>query len=427
MSLQILLVNVHSSRNAGDAALTDVAITQLRKQFAGCQITLAMDDPDSHTGFGKAIESFFSWTRKTRGWYLGNVLWLLPGTLFPILTWRLGGKACFILTPHAWRTLLAAYVQADMVVSKPGGFIYSSGRGISLIIALYHMILAQLADKPVYMFPQSIGPLKHHWEYKLLRQILKRVRIVMVREPISLQLLQSDDFNGMQAQLLPDMAFGFKQAPITDAQQWLQQHGLDSESYTPLLGMTTVNWQAQNPDFQFQERYEQACVAAARTFITQWQGKVLLFPQVWGPLESQDDRVAARRIAAHLNDLDSSVLFVEKPMPSELLKSVYGLMTIFIGTRMHSNIFALSLCVPVIAIGYQYKTRGIMQMAGLEDWVIDIQDVTPELLTEKLTALMIDRDQLQQHLEQVIPMIVEQSQRAGRLVAADFKALREKK
>ena len=88
---------------------------------------------------------------------------------------------------------------------------------------------------------------------------------------------------------------------------------------------------------------------------------------------------------------------------------------------MHSNIFALSMGVPVIAIGYQYKTRGIMQMAGLEDWVTDIQKVTPELLTEKLNALMTHRHQLQQHLDQIIPMLVQQSRQAGARIAADFR------
>ena len=422
MSFKILLTNVHSSRNAGDAALTEVALTQLQEQFSDCYITLAMDDPESHTGPGIALPSFFTWVRKSRGWYPGRLLWLLPGTLFPIITWRILGKANFILTPGAWHTLLNEYLNADMVVSKPGGFIYSSGKGVSLIIALYHMILALIAGKPVYMLPQSIGPLKQSWEYRLLKSVLRRLRIVMVREPISLQLLDSFQVPDIQAQLLPDMAFSFNNAPLTDAQQWIREHvHKGEEPGAPLLGMTTVNWQAQDPNFQFQERYEQACVAAARSFIMQWQGKVILFPQVWGPLKSQDDRVAARRIAAQLTDLSPAVILVENPMPSELLKSVYGLMTAFIGTRMHSNIFALSMGVPVIAIGYQYKTRGIMQMAGLEDWVTDIQKVTPELLTEKLNALMTHRHQLQQHLDQIIPMLVQQSRQAGARIAADFR------
>jgi len=187
--------------------------------------------------------------------------------------------------------------------------------------------------------------------------------------------------------------------------------------------MTVINWRAQNPRFGLQAKYETSCAEAVRFFVERYEGRAILFPQVWGPSASQDDRVPARRIAGQLGDLDHSVLVVEEPLPPDLLKSVYGLMDLFIGTRMHSNIFALSQGVPVIAIGYQHKTRGIMQMVGLDRWIIDIQHIHGQTLVDMLTELWKERNEIRAHLSRTVPTLAEQVKQVGALVATDFSSL----
>jgi colanic acid/amylovoran biosynthesis protein len=114
---------------------------------------------------------------------------------------------------------------------------------------------------------------------------------------------------------------------------------------------------------------------------------------------------------------------VEQPLTPSLLKSVYGRMDVFIGTRMHSNIFALSEGVPCLAIGYMHKTRGIAEMAGMSEWVLDIDDVTSGALIEKLEELWQVRQAVRQALCKILPSLAEQARQAGRLVASDFQRL----
>jgi colanic acid/amylovoran biosynthesis protein len=190
--------------------------------------------------------------------------------------------------------------------------------------------------------------------------------------------------------------------------------------------MTVIRWGAQNPRFTRQAEYEAACARAARFFIEQHDGQVVLFPQVWGPSVSQDDRVAARRVAEHLHDLNRVVFMIEDPLSPDLLKAVYGLTDLFVGTRMHSNIFCLSEGVPVIAIGYQPKTRGIIQMVGLERWMIDIERVSGQALIGLLEALWNERDSVREHLRRTIPLLVQQGSQAGVMIAADYAVLHDR-
>jgi colanic acid/amylovoran biosynthesis protein len=432
MNEKILVLNVHSSMNVGDAALLQSAIQQLAVNFPDATLTLSMNNPESYLGAERVLPSIFAWVHPIcaqagAGWKIARLICLLPASLLPVLCQRWTGRPRYWLTPVGLRAMVDAYLTADLVVSAPGGYLYSSAHSISLLIIIYSLALALLAGKPVYLLPQSIGPIQHRWEGHLLRWLLQRVRIVMVREPVSLQLLQACKLRNARIWLLPDMAFSLPAADANDGKAWLCAHGIDSGDGRPRLGMTMINWGAQDQGFDRQAAYEQACAAAARWFVEHTGGRVFFFPQVWGPTPDQDDRIPARRVAKQLSDLTEAILLVEKPLSIEQLKAVYGQMDVFIGTRMHSNIFTIGEAVPVIAIGYQHKTRGIAEMAGLNKWVMDIQQVDEKSLVRQLEALWSNREVCRQELRQVLPDLIHQAEQAGVMVAEDYAGLTQEK
>src|SRR4030067_499429 len=414
MNENILLINVHSSKNVGDAALLKATLQQLKQNFPTSQVLICMDDPDSHAGPEKKINSIFSWVYPFRngsndGWNYFKLALLLPATLLPLLSQKLFGKKIWFLSPASIRGIVNAYLDADLVISKPGGFLYSSGRGTSLLIAIYSIIYAHWAGKPIYIFPQSIGPLKRFWESLLIRQLLERIRIVMVRESISFKLIKDLGVRNTRVHLIPDTAFCLPDAGPEAGDIWLQQHGINPHLGFPLLGMTTINWGAQNKNFKLQSDYESACAAAIKYFVEKNNGRVLLFPQVYGPLASQDDRIPAHRILDQLSYLAGLVKVIDEPVPSDVLKSIYGWMDVFIGNRMHSNIFAISKGVPIVAIGYLHKTEGIAQMVGVERWVIDIQQLHGKVIQEKLAELWLVRQEWRLVIQEKLPLLLKKA------------------
>lgn len=429
--MEALLINVHSDRNAGDAALTATALQQLKRNFPGIRVTLAMDDPQSFNGDGQPVASLFTWVRKTDAqgnarWKPLNLLILLPATLLPLLASRLAGEGVLRLAPPRLRPLIYAYHRADLVASAAGGFLYSSGLGLTLLLSLYTMVLAMVAGKPLYLFPQSFGPFVYGWERHAVRLVLQYARLIFVREAVSLEELQKCGLPTKRLHLIPDIAVAYPAAPPDQARAWLLQKGIDAHADRPLLGVTMINWGAQDPRFTQQEAYEDAVCAAVRCFLETNGGTVLLLPQVTGPYPAQDDRVPARRIAPQLQNRGGKVVVVEEALPPALLKAVYGQMDLFIGTRMHSNIFAVGMGVPVIAIGYQHKTRGIAHTLGIEDWVLDIRTVNAQKLQEVLNALWEQRFEVRKELQETLPGIIGEANAPGELIAADFRALKSR-
>jgi colanic acid/amylovoran biosynthesis protein len=80
-----------------------------------------------------------------------------------------------------------------------------------------------------------------------------------------------------------------------------------------------------------------------------------------------------------------------------------------IGTRFHSVIFALTSRIPCVAIGYEHKTRGIMDDLGLGDWVIQIADVEADVLFGLTQRLERQRARYLRQLDDVLPGYIARS------------------
>ena len=142
--VDILLINVHSLKNAGDAALTQVAVEQIELNFPNCNITLVLDDPEIPTEYGQIINSLNAWLKPTdkdgnARWSISHILFFIPATIIPLIIYRIFNLRFFLLTPAKLQKLLSAYFNADIIISQPGGFLYSSGRGFVLLINLYSL------------------------------------------------------------------------------------------------------------------------------------------------------------------------------------------------------------------------------------------------------------------------------------------------
>lgn len=435
--MKILITNLHSSHNAGDAALALAAVQQLQAAFPGSQLALSMNQPDSFTPPAdtqelEVVGSFQHWAQspipqRVMRWHLGQLLWLVSLSLLHALVFRLRRGAhhrLFGLTP-AQQRFLQAFFAADLVVSAPGNFLYSSGRfSPALLLNLFTLGFAHLLRKPLYLFPQSIGPFQYAWQAAQARRLLRPARLIMLREPVSLQALQSAGFVHPGLRLVPDLAFAFTPAPPEAARRWLESCGVDLVDARPRLGVTLINWGAQGAGFSGQAQYEAHIAQALRIFAEQTAAQIILFTQVSGATHAADDSAPARRVAASLADFDPPPLLIDQPAAPALLKAAYGWMDLFIGTRMHSNLFALTQGVPVLAIAYRYKTQGLMQSAGLADWLLTIDAVAAPDGAARLAALLSElwaqRRSVRAQIETRLADLTAQASQAGALVAADY-------
>jgi len=424
MTIDILIINVHSWRNLGDAALYEAALSQIAASFSDSSITLAINDPESYAGADQRVISFFHWINHKTEHKSPALAWLIMTTWFAAWLYRLSHIKLLWVVPKPIRETFSAYLSADVIVNAPGGYFYSYGNGRDFLAIAYTMVLAELCGKPLYIFPQSIGPFKRQSEKWLTRFIFNHARIAMLRELTSLNYLVEIGVSASVCRFVPDTAFAFVGDPPAAAEEWLRSIGIDPFVERPLLGISVMNRSIQDPTFKNQFAYVEALCLVAVKFIEEHGGRVLVFSQTWGPSVYEDDRPITKQLVEHLCELGVPASAVMTPLPPRLLKALYGELDLLIGTRMHSNIFALSQNVPTIAVGYMHKTLGIASSLGLEEWVIDIRQVDTEVLTDKLNRIWSNRPVILNYLKKVIPETIEQASAAGEIVALDYQSKR---
>jgi colanic acid/amylovoran biosynthesis protein len=286
------------------------------------------------------------------------------------------------------------------------------------MISAFTVGYALLLKKPLYVMPQSVGPLKRWWERLVVRSLYSRARLVFVREPISFRLLGELGVAGTRVRLVPDMAFGLPSAATE------QQPVMDSDSallgdVSPKLGVTVINRIVYSLSDDSWERYAESVAGALSGFLDEYGGGIFFYPQVIGPTSGEDDRGMAQYVMSKMSD-DSHVRLVDVPTSPVLLRTLYRQMDLFVATRLHSAIFATTAGVPTVFIGYLHKTRGVVQMLEMEEWILDIKEVTEDRLLRKIKKLWLDRERIQEKLKRTIHRLQEESIGVGRAIADDY-------
>lgn len=438
MPINILIINVHSALNKGDAALIRQCVSQLRSEFIDPTFTFVVNDMDHHNPAvegGPAVSSLSHLARRDEP---QSLLILFKTALFSLLliasAWwvRFTGRIPKKSTPDSWRAIINAYAAADLIISCPGNFLYSSGRfGITLYWVTFHLKLAQYMKKPLYMMPQSIGPFSNNFDVWRVKKALQYIPLILARDLISLNLVESwFKQTGQDTQptvdFVPDIAFALPPSSPKQGQALIQRLQTKEKNKSLQIGVTAINWGAQNIFFSGQARYEKTLVTALSRILTAHGGTAFLFSQVHGPNKRSDDRIPASRIYASLQKRHpNQIIFVEENLPLEELKAAYGQMDLFIGSRLHSCIFALSEKVPTFAIGYQHKTQGVMDFLGYADWYAPIETVEPENIEQFVESTLKNPVETKKKLANRMDQVCQEAGQAGRLIHDHFLKQRE--
>lgn len=283
----------------------------------------------------------------------------------------------WVLGPRSQKTL-QHFLDADLVAVKGGGFLYSHGGAeeLSLVMAMNPILLATALGKSVILFPNSIGPFRTRFSRWLARAVLNQVDTIMVREERSGAEVHRLGITRPKTVLVPDIAFALPPTQEGEGKRLLARAGVPEDVVRAgrLVGVTVRPWHFPGSGGQ-QERQRRYLITVATMIekLIELGARVVLIPQVTGPAEAENDTTVTRQLFQLVQHLRPGVHMLEGDFDPAQLKAMYGEMEMFVGTRMHSCIFAMSSGVPTLAISYmKNKAFGIMEMVGMEDCVVDI-------------------------------------------------------
>ena len=400
----LLLGATLDSPNRGIGALAMGALTILRHRYPGCDIRLVdygHEATTSHVSVaGETVDIplvnlRFSW----KPWLPNNIVRLL----LVAALWRRVGPAWRerLQADNPWLDQLA---RADMAVAVSGGDSFSDIYGMG---RFFYMVLPQwlvlMLERPLVLLPQTIGPLRSPLARRIASHIVRRARLSYCREVGGVsEAAAALGLGTQQHQVVFGYDMGFLLEPRRP--EALVLPTIDSQNQGRALvglnvsGLLNIGGYSGNNAFALQCDYPQLIERLLTLLIETRGANVLLVPHVFGNA-AESDTIAIDALYDKWHARYPGRLFrVTAPLDQAEIKHVIGQCDLFVGSRMHACIAALSQAVPAVGIAYSQKFAGVLASVGAGQWVADPRSMGIEPIVRMVDAAFTQRETIRAQL-----------------------------
>ena len=313
---------------------------------------------------------------------LALVLWMFRWAVMFGLLRVLLGRWVLRLAPGSIRALGTSKALVDLA-----GVAFIDGREKFLPFNVLTLLPARLLGTPVVKMPQAVGPFANTANRLAAAVVLPMCRMVWARGARTREHLLQAPFDGVTFAQADDIAFNFQE-------RWSLTHegGGQLESV-----LNALDVRRSDPGFrgvigicpssvvavksrQQGGRYE-AVLSDLLVELDAQGFAVLLFPNATraasGEAERNNDLPLIRRIqaAATASGIAHPPLVVDFDVNAASIKAVIARMDMVLVSRFHAMVGALSLAVPAAVLGWSHKYAEVMARFGLEDCVMDYQQL----------------------------------------------------
>ncbi len=232
--------------------------------------------------------------------------------------------------------------------------------------------LARVSRTRLAFVSVGAGPIVSARSGRLLARVLRRADYVSFRDEGSRQLMRQYGFDGLDA-VYPDLAHSLPFRAVRRAATDRLRVGIN-----PMIVHHGVFWPVR--DAEIQQRYIESLAHLAGALIA--EGHDVFF---YGT--QKDDRVTAKEVQAAMPQAPPFVL----PGSINELLELCADADLLVTTRFHGAVFGVLTARPTLAICYQGKTREVLERAGLVNYTIALDEVTPQRLRAAFDRLRAER------------------------------------
>jgi len=129
--------------------------------------------------------------------------------------------------------------------------------------------------------------------------------------------------------------------------------------------------------------------------------RVLLVPHVCGGPSSEEDetRLCLKLLSDFKVIHGNKVFYIDRKLDHRQIKSLIGQCDLFVGSRMHACIGAVSMSVPCVCLAYSQKFEGVMRPLGAGASVVDLRSSTITEILSVVSEVFDMRDKLRMALK----------------------------
>lgn len=300
-----------------------------------------------------------------------------------------------------WKKVIS---ECDLFIMGGGGLLQDETTIYNVGFWLKKLAYAIQKGKLTYVFANSIGPINYKFNKIKIKKVLQKVTMITVRDERSFTYLKQ---LGIQKIILTsDPVFAIKVSQNDKLEKILMNYGIN-EKYVvislrhwfdtiPLIPVKICVKFNLKTKYN-QKKYENYCQSFAKyvRFLNEEYGyQVVFIPMCSG----RDERIANEIISSQTSHMNISIQ--EELTPLEIIQLIEG-SEFTLGMRLHALIYAIRIGKPFVALTYSSKVKGILELANLCQYGVDIENLSYQELKEKTELLLNNVDCVKENLKKI--------------------------
>lgn len=252
---------------------------------------------------------------------------------------------------------------SDYIICAPGGICMG---GFQHWAHLFYLLYALDTKKKVFYYSRSIGPFPVLTKDNILFkkrsiEILKRLDFISLRDSKSIEIAK--DF-GVKFSNSIDTAF----LDVPDVTLPLNLEEITNGKYIVFVP-NSLTWHHAYKNVK-QEIIDNLYISIAQYILNKDLSiKIIMLPQIFNDSEVCDERYF-KSLKLRINN--SRVVVLSEDFSSDVQQKIISNANLVIGARYHSVVFAINNNVSFLALAYEHKMTGLLDMLNLSDRSVDL-------------------------------------------------------
>lgn len=303
---------------------------------------------------------------------------------------------------------IRAIAEADAVLEE-GGITFNDGREVYLLFNIATILPPLLLGTPVVKCAQALGPFKNVINRTAAKLFLPRMAVIVSRGDYTFKNLETLKLKNVVEGA--DYAFSLE---VTKPEAKAAQKYLDHPVFKS--GKTIVG---VSPSVVIKKRLEKQGIDYIKInqefidgLVARGYGVVIAPHSVRAGVEKShnNDLPLCDEIFAKLDSKDD-VYFIRDELSAQASRKLISSCDIFVASRFHAMVAALSTCVPVMVVGWSHKYAEVLKMFGCEELAFDFKNVTSQALMKNFEAIDKKRATIKNKITASLPAVKALSKR----------------
>jgi polysaccharide pyruvyl transferase WcaK-like protein len=278
----------------------------------------------------------------------------------------------------------------------------------SHVFVMFFLIsLVRIFGKPYLFWSVSSQVIQSKFALLVYRWILGGTTLITYRDNATQDLFASCGVQFVNMQHVPDSGFTLDWDQGSNGIEILKRAGWKPDD-RPLVALTPRSLRIADGESETHyqinsyKQYQQEidCYIAAYDWLWENGYQPIFIPM--NTVAPDDDLSAARKIIAR-SKFGKHAFVIEESIRPRIAPGIYRQCLVSFVARVHGSITSMLGNCPMMMFSFAPKHAGIMEMMGMEDYILSLDIATPLNSVNMLEDLISHRESLQQKMELRLP------------------------